>query len=129
MLTREQILKVDDIQIEKVEVPVWHDHVFVKGLTGEERDAFEISIMRFEPGEKSGEKPKTIPILENMRAKLCVMTICNEKGERLFKDQDVPALGRKSADALDTCYTVAQRLSGLTESDIDKLAKNLKSAQ
>ena len=122
-LTRDQIFAVQDIKKEPVEIPQWGGTVWVKGLTGAERDAFEISIMDF----KDGKKPKMV--LENMRAKLCVMTVCDENGRRLFKDEDIPTLGKKSAKALSIIFDKAQELSGLTDEDVDKLAKNSKSAQ
>jgi len=64
-----------------------------------------------------------------MRAKLCARTICDEKGKLLFKESDIEALGEKSGGALSTIFDIAQRLSGITKDDVEKLAKNSKSAQ
>jgi len=122
-LSREQILQADDIKKESVNIPQWGGEVWVKGLTGAERDAFEISIMEF----REGKKPKLV--LENMRAKLCVMTVCDESGKRIFKDEDIPILGKKAAKALSTIFDKAQELSGLTDQDVENLSKNSKSAR
>ena len=43
MLTREQILGSDDLKRQTVAVPEWGGDVFVRMLTGGERDAFEVS--------------------------------------------------------------------------------------
>jgi len=122
-LTRDQIFAVDDIKIEKVNIPEWKGDIFVKGLTGKEKDAWEISQMKFVEGE---DKPMII--YDNMRAKLCARTICDEKGKLLFKESDIEALGKKSGNALSTIFDIAQRLSGITKDDVKKLAKNSKSA-
>jgi len=122
-LTRDQIFAVDDIKIEKVNIPEWKGDIFVKGLTGKEKDAWEISQMKFVEGE---DKPTII--YDNMRAKLCARTICDEKGKLLFKESDIEALGKKSGNALSTIFDIAQRLSGITKDDVKKLAKNSKSA-
>ena len=124
-LTREQILQADDIKIEKVNIPEWPDDcIYVKGLTGKEKDAWEISQMEFVEG-----KTKPTIIYDNMRAKLCARTICDEKGKLLFKESDIEALGDKSGSALSTIFDIAQRLSGITKDDVEKLVKNSKSAQ
>lgn len=118
-LKRDDILKVQDIKIESVSVPEWGGDVYVKGMTGAERDQFESSIV-----EMHG-KGNTRVKLENIRAKLVALTTCDETGERLFTSKDAEALGKKSAAALQRVFEVSQRLSGLTPGDVDELAKGL----
>ena len=91
ILNREDILKVKDIQIEKVSVPEWGGEVFVKGMTGAERDRFEAGVISF--GAKSKEKID----MRDLRAKLCSQTICDEDGKKLFTPADVKELSEKSA--------------------------------
>jgi len=119
-LKRDDILKVQDITVEKVEVPEWGGDVYVKALTGTERDLFEASIIETHGQGKSRVR------LENIRAKLVALSACDEKGERLFSAKDAEALGKKSAAALQRVFVVVQRLSGLTTSDVEELAKGLK---
>lgn len=114
MLTKEQILKANDFSVEKVTVKQWNGFVFVRGMTGTERDAFEQSVVQ--------TKGKTN--LSNIRARLCALTIVDEKGNRLFDDSDIVELGKKSAAALDKVFAVAQRLNGLAAGDVEELAKN-----
>lgn len=114
-LTRDQILGVPDIMREDVDVPEWGGTVCVKGLSGTERDAFEASMV----GRNGAMK------LDNIRAKLVSLAVVDpDTGESLFSVGDVAILGGKSAAALNRVFGVAQRLAGLTESDIEELEKN-----
>lgn len=117
LLTREEILSVMDLQEERVNVPEWDGDVLVRSLTGTERDAFETSII-------STNGARTEMNLVNMRAKLVAWTVVDEEGERVFSTEDIDALGKKSAAALQRVFDVSQRLSGLTGEEIDELAKN-----
>lgn len=120
-LTREDILSVNDIQREDVPVPEWKLNgvqlVLVQGLDGKERDDLEASMIK-------GKGKKTEVNLENLRAKLVARSIVDENGNRIFTDADIPVLARKSAVALNRVYAVAQRLSGITEEDVEELTKN-----
>ena len=122
LLTRDQILAAEDLKRETIDVPEWGGDVIVRSLTGAERDAFEDSVVR--------QRGKTRELnLRNQGARLVSLSLIDESGTRLFSDGDVEALGRKSAAALDRVFAAAQRLSGLTENDIDELAKNSESGQ
>jgi hypothetical protein len=76
-------------------------------------------------GEGKNAKVK----LDNLRAKLVARAIVDETGKRIFADADIPALAGKSAAALNRVYEVAQRLSGITQEDVDELTKNSETAQ
>ena len=115
MLTAEKILKAQDLsELEKVDVPEWGDFVYVRKMNGMERDRWELMTA------KAVEKPMSA----NIRASLCVMTICDEKGKRLFTDNNMNALGAKSASALDRIFSVSKDLNKLNDDDIEELEKN-----
>ena len=114
MLSKDAILKADDLPKELVDVPEWGGSVYVRTLRGNERDHSEQSLV--------GKKQKTS--LENVRARFAVLTICDENCTRLFTDGDAKALGEKSAAALDRVFAVAQRLNGFSQDDVEDLAKN-----
>jgi hypothetical protein len=118
LLSASEILGVDDTVIELVDVPEWHGKVRVRGLTGSERDDFEEGLL-----ERRGKTREVR--FTNLRAKLCALTMVDGDGKRLFTDAQVEALGRKSAAALSRVFTVAQRLSGLSDEDVDELAGDL----
>jgi hypothetical protein len=118
-LTRDDILQAQDITIEKVEVPEWGGEVFIKGLTGTERDFFESTIVLFRGKAQQMN-------LQDVRARLASLTICDVDGNRLFTEQNVRALGEKSAAALQRVFRIAQRLSGLSNEDVLELTEGLK---
>lgn len=121
LLSRDDILSCEDLPRERVHVPEWGGDVEVRGLTGAERDAFEQTVV-----ETRGKNTRVN--LRNIRARLVALTVVDERGNRLFADGDVEALGRKSASALNRVFEVAQRLSGLRQEDVDELAGNSSSA-
>ena len=121
-LTRDQILEANDLTTREVSVPEWGGTVRVRALTGTERDALEASTLQ------GKGKNKDIN-LANFRAKLCTRAIVDEQGKRLFGDEDIAALGRKSAGALAKVYDTAAELSGISEADVDELTKNSVSGQ
>lgn len=116
-LGRDDILNASDIRKEKVKV--WGGEVWVRGMTGAERDKFEASVIQFKGNAQNLN-------LTNIRAKLCSLTVCDEEGNRLFTEADVQALSEKSAVELSKIFIVAQRLSGITDADVEELAEGLK---
>ena len=118
LLNRDAILAALDLPKELVSVPEWGGDVYVRSLTGKERDQFESGMI-----EQRG-KSQTVN-LSNIRAKLASMTICDEDGKRIFTDADMQALSGKSAVALQRVFEVAQRLSGLGATDVEELTKGL----
>ncbi len=114
MLTKEQILAADDLIFEVVDVPEWGGDVRIKSMTGTERDEFEKSLIT---------GPEKVN-LGNIRARLCALCIVDDGGAPVFEQEDVVALGGKSAKALDRAFEVAQKLNGLSKKDVDELEKN-----
>lgn len=117
LLTRTQILEAKDIESLTVPVPEWGGDVLVFALTGRERDEFESSIVI------TRGKTSTVS-LDNIRAKLCALAIRDVDGRRLFEEEDIEALGQKSALALTRVFEAARGLSGLTDTDVKELTKN-----
>ena len=117
MLSRDDILGADDLARELVETPEWSGSVYVRCLTGAERDRFEAEMLA--DAEEDQRKR-----FFNLRARLVVLAVCDEHNMPLFMLNDVEALGRKSAKVLDRLFSVAQRLSGMTREDVEALTKN-----
>ena len=116
-LNREEILQKQDLVTEDVYIEQWQGYVCVKSLSGKERDKWERDIVEV--------KGKQIISKDNIRAKLVALSVVDpETLKPLFAPADVEALGSKNAGALDTIYTVASRLSKVSEDDIEELAKN-----
>lgn len=120
LTNKESILMISDLPIDPVYIAEWKSNVYVRGLTAFERDQFESTLF-------TGEGKTRKQNFSNMRARLLVLTICDEKGNRLFSDTDADILGKKSAKALNKLFAKAQELSGIGEKDVEELIKNSES--
>lgn len=116
-LSRDDILKAEDLITEEVEVPEWGGSVLVRGMSGRERDDFESSMVVRAAGQM-------VQDFANTRAKIVARCVVGDDGQPLFTSADVTVLGEKSGAALDRVFTVASRLSGLGEKDVEELAGN-----
>jgi hypothetical protein len=119
VLTAEDILNADDIQLERVPVPEWGGDVFVKATNGKEFSGLQAQII-----ERKGNNQRVN--LENIQAKLVAICVCDESGKRLFNQKQVDLLAGKSSAALQRVFKVAQRLSGLGDDEIEGLTDDLK---
>ena len=113
-LSRDAIIAADDIKTREVDMPEWGGSVFVKGVTGAERDNFEAANQ-----DSSGNAKLT-----NLRARFLVRCIVNEQGTRIFADQDAAALGKKSSAAINRLWEVAGELNGTKDSDQEAMEGN-----
>lgn len=93
------------------------DPLFVQGMTGADRDAFEASLV-------VGRGKKRDVSTENVRAKLAVRCLITEDGARIFKDGEHAILGGLPAELLSPIFDLAQELSGISDEDIDELGKS-----
>jgi hypothetical protein len=117
-LGRDDILKADDRPTEEVEVPEWGGTVLVRGMTGRDRDEYFAS-------QTVQRGRQTVQSIANASAQICARCIVNpdKRDELLFTVADIGLLGERSAAALERVGSVAARLSGLTEEDVEELGK------
>lgn len=126
-LNKQDFLKGDELQKEKV---VFDDgsYVFVREMTGYERNMWEQSMYTKTKGPKGREDFHSN--LENYQAKLAVCTICDENGELIFDFSDYKELSKKiSAARLNKIVDVSYRLSRITEEDQEEMVKNSEGGQ
>ena len=116
VLGRDGILGAADHVLDEVYVPEWRGLVRIRSLTGAERDRFEQSCLDRRRGQKLN--------VAGLKALLVILSAVDEDGEQLFQLTDLDALQAKSASAIDRIFKVSQRLSGLTEEDVEELAGN-----
>jgi hypothetical protein len=117
-LTRDEVRNTkDSLIMEPVEVPEWGGTINVRGISGEERDAYESSMLK-------GQGRKQKVVTDNVRAKLVALASCDEEGKPIFTPKDAEWLGKKSAAALHRVYSVAARLARITDEDVEELVKN-----
>ena len=117
-LNKAAILAAKDKKLVDVVVDEWKDSdgnpgtVKIRVMTGTERDRFEAE---FVGGNKS---------VDMVRAKLVAKCLCDEEGNRLFTEAEIPALGEKSAAVLDKLFTICMKHNRFTKDDVEEMAGN-----
>lgn len=110
-LSKTAILAAKDVRLsDAIPVPEWGGDVFVKTLSGLERDAFEESY--------SEQKMKSF------RVRFLVLTLCDDSGERLFADGDVESLGKKSSVVINRLFEKAWGHNAFTTEAVESLGKD-----
>jgi hypothetical protein len=129
-LNKDLILNTKDIKIVPLIIlewatPDWDGEVYIKTLTGAERDQLESAIIQWSPDGKT-QKTK----MDKLRSMLAYLAVCDEDGNRLFvDDDDIEKIGAKSATALDRIAAKVQQLAGMSQDDIDALVQSIKKDQ
>lgn len=99
------------------------EFVFVKQMTGHERDNWEQTLVQEVKDAKGGITYERS--LGDFRAKLAVATVCDEDGKATFLPEDYTLLSRNmSAKRLEKIVNVAQKLNAISEEDKEALVKN-----
>lgn len=107
------ILAAQDTLTDEITVPEWGGRVFIRSMTGTERDTWEV----YAQGQMSAK-------VVTIRARLAAICLCDASGKRLFTDADTAKLAEKSGSALDRVYEAAVRLNGLSVDEVEKIEKN-----
>ena len=124
-LSRQKLLEKEELQKEKVEFDNG-DFVYVRQMTGRERDNFEQSLIK-ETKDAKGTVVGYDRALGDFRAKLAVVTVCDEAGNMIFLPDDYGTLSKHmSAKRLEMIVNKAQELNKISEEDKEALVKNLK---
>jgi hypothetical protein len=99
-----------------LDVPLWGYRVYIRELTGAERDKYEGERVQIRKGGVNIDSTDT-------RAKLVAMGLVDADGKRVFELKDVPLITKLGAAGLDFVAEAISKLSGLKTSDADA-AKN-----
>lgn len=118
LLTKDEILKSVDLAWQDIEVKEWGGTVRVRVMTGADRDKFEQMIFNSKGKDKNFNQ-------ENFRVKLLVMTLANESNERLFTEEDIAELAKKSSVPMDRLCEVAMQINRIGAKDVEEMTKNL----
>lgn len=123
VLDRNALLAKEQVQIRKVDLGN-DNFVFVRQMSGRERDHFEQSLIKQVKNNK-GQVESFEQNLEDFRAKLVAATVCSEDGDILLQPSDIPTLSKNmSATTLDKIVKEAQELNKISEADKEELTKN-----
>jgi hypothetical protein len=120
MKIREAILNCDDTpELTPVPIPEWgyETGVFIKVMSGSERDSYECSSIIMKNGEPDINRV-------DGRARLLVLTLCDENGKNIFVKSDVAKLGTKCSLVMDRLMTIAAKVNKLSASSQDESEKN-----
>lgn len=129
-LNKQLILETKDIKIIPLMIPEWatdewDGEVFIKTLTGAERDQLEASIIQLSADGRT-QKMK----LDKLRSMLAFLAVCDDEGVRVFdSESDIEAIAKKSASALDRIAVKVQELAGMSQEDVSGLLQSLKKDQ
>lgn len=118
LLSKNDILSVNDRKTVEVHVPEWGGSVLVRTLSGRERDEFEASTVKTNKGKREEN-------FDNFRARFVALCVVDETGQRLFTSRaEVVMLGGKSVAALQRVFNKAQEINGMTENDVEELTES-----
>lgn len=120
-LSRDAILSASDSKVEPLAVPEWGGTVYIRTITGGERDGVEYALSK-DPATGRYRQ-------DNFRAYFAMLVLCDESGSRLFKLQDIPALAKKNGAALERVVEAALKLNRFSEDDVEEMTKNSSSIQ
>ncbi len=112
MELKDKILAAQDLDAEMLEIPEWDVIIEVRSPTAGDRARLLTQFVNPDSG-----------VVENDKMQAAVAVMCcfdPESGERLFDEDDIPALMAKAARPVERIFRVGNRLSGLTEDVIDE---------
>lgn len=89
--------------------------IWVRGMSGRERDKFEEGL-RIKTGKRAGQSD-----LKNFRARRAVQLIVNEDGTRALNDGDADLLGNLPDGQLDQILYEVNELSGVGDEAVTEL--------
>ena len=125
LLGKAELLQKEKLEIEKVEFENG-DYVYVRQMTGHERDMFEQSMLKKNKDGK-GNVLSVETVMDDFRSKLAAITLCDEEGKSLLSANDYAVLGNSmSAKRLEKIINTSQKLNAITEEDKDAIVKNSK---
>ena len=116
-LSKQQILDANDRKLEPVEVPEWGGTVYVRTLTGTEKDAYLARHVKAVDGQQTFDR-------NGATEQLVAMALCDESGNRLFTDLEARKLGEKNANVLERLVEVATKLNKLGADGLEEAEKN-----
>lgn len=118
LLTGDQIrqrARETKIRRAKIHVPDLGGDIYVRGMSGTERDRLE-ERFRVRNGRRAGQVD-----LRNFRAMMTCRVVVDAHGNRLLNDGDADVIGNLPSGALDQIIAKCNELSGMTEEEAEDL--------
>lgn len=118
-----------DIVIRSVATPEWpglDGKIHVRSMSLAGRDAYIDSVRTIR--QVAGDMPDIKIILAGASAKLAASTMCDERGELLFIEEDIPLLADLSALAMERVVDMASEINELDEKSAREKVQRAKNA-
>lgn len=119
MLTKDAILKSDDITLKEFDVPEWGGNIMVAVMSGAARDAYE----EYREKLPHDDKGKLIAT-RGLREFAIMHCVTDSKGVRIFADTDHAALTKKSSVVIDKVFDFVDEVNNITGTQIEEVEKN-----
>lgn len=122
LLTKAQILAADRKKTVDVDVPEWNGSVRLRELSAAERDLWESESFTTLEGDEGEVEVRFNP--KQVRARLLVRCMVDEKGKRMFTDDEIAVVGDLSASTAQRLFKRAREINAISSDDIKALEKN-----
>jgi len=114
ILTREQILEIQDIEYREVVVKEWDGGtVRIRSLTAQEREEYDSWLFTVKKLDAT-----------TSRSRLLSMAIVDNDGKPIFTEGDIQTLAKKNSKIVVRLSYIAQKLSGMTPGSIKELTED-----
>ncbi len=114
MTLRETLAALSERKIVRLEEPGWPGPIFIREMTGRERDAYEAWLI----------KPDGSVNQDDYRARSALAVMCDEDGQRLSVESDLELVASIGTSALDVIVTRGRKLSWLGAEGIEAAKGN-----
>jgi hypothetical protein len=120
ILTRSQIESIDDLTAKMVvvEVPEWGGSVYLRPMNVSELDDYSNAVVR---AKEKG--------LSDFRSRLVAYCLCDEKGKRLFGDDEVELLASHNAVVVNRLYEACDALNDISPRKVEEVGGNSAAGQ
>jgi hypothetical protein len=124
-LTRDEILKIQDIKTKKIHVPQWGNSIHIRQLTRGEQDEYlkrQYGATKMKSNQRAKEQQIEGVNIYGHDSFICVCGICDADGKPIFTRADLKALEAKNGEAIGFIASEIVKFSGM-ESDVDEIAE------
>lgn len=111
MLTREQILKAQELKSTVINVPEWGGEITLRQMTSLERFAFFEALDKVNEGKERREQDL------NASGLFVIWTTVDKTGKRLFADKDLSVLVSTNAAVIERVAAESGKLNGITSAE------------
>ena len=111
MLTREQILKAQELKTKTVNVPEWGGEIILRQLSSLDRFSFLDELEKIKETKDGRDKDLSASAL------FVVWTAVDKKGNRIFHDSDVDALTASNPQVIQRLVSHCGKLNGFESAE------------